>query len=259
MTTYKNLEVNYLENGIVKVYFSREKQLNALNTDLLKELDSLLDELNKKEDIKALIFTGKGKAFVAGADISEMKDLGSSEAKNFAKLGQDVFEKIEKFKVPTIALVNGFALGGGCEIAMATDIILSSNKAKFGQPEVTLGIIPGFSGTSRLAKRVGISVAKEIIFTGDIIDSNRAKEIGLVNHVFEPDALDDEGLNLVNKIIKNSIYALSNSKKSIDLSYNKDIGEANEIEREHFSDLFSNGEAKEGMSAFLEKRKPNFK
>ncbi|MDP4147439.1 MAG: enoyl-CoA hydratase-related protein, partial [Bacillota bacterium] len=180
------------EGKIAIVTINRPKAMNAFNTETLTELDLVVDELDKDNDILAVILTGAGKAFVAGADISEMKDMNVIEGRKFGILGNKVFRKLESLAKPVIAALNGFTLGGGCEVAMACDIRLASAKAKFGQPEVSLGITPGFGGTQRLARLVGQGVAKELIFTGRMIDAEEAFRIGLVNKVVDPEALMEE-------------------------------------------------------------------
>lgn len=235
------------------------KTLNALNYSTLKEIGKAIDMVEKDEEIHVLIITGEGKAFVAGADINEMKNLNTIEARNFAKLGIDIFRKIELMEKPVIAAVNGFALGGGCELAMSCDIRLAGEKAKFGQPEVTLGITPGFGGTQRLSRLVGIAKAKELIFTGDIISAEEAKEIGLVNSIYNQEELMNETLKLADKIVSASQLAVRYSKTAINTGAdtNMDIGLS--FEKNIFGLCFATEDQKEGMTAFVEKRKPNFK
>ncbi len=243
---------------ICTLTISAEKSLNALNTKILSEIDDFLDHLDEKT--RVLIITGAGeKAFVAGADISEMSNLNGEEGRKFGKYGADVFYKIETLPIPVIAAVNGFALGGGCELAMACDIRIASSKAKFGQPEVGLGIIPGFSGTYRLPRLVGLGNAKELIYTGKAIRADDALRIGLVNRVVEPENLMEETVALAKQIIAKSASAVAAAKLSINTEYNEAPEKAIEMESLNFGKCFDNYDQKEGMKAFLEKRNPDFK
>lgn len=200
----KNIIFNE-SNGIAEVIINRPKALNALNNQTITELGEVINEISKRKDIKTVIITGAGeKAFVAGADIVEMKDLNSMEARDFSRLAQKVFSDIENMPQIVIAAVNGYALGGGCELSMACDIRLASKKAKFGQPEVNLGILPGFAGTQRLPRLVGKGIAKELIFSTDMIDAEEAHRIGLANKVYEPEELMDKARELANKIMSKS-------------------------------------------------------
>ena len=242
--------------GILKV--NNPKTLNALNTEILKELDSIIDMLKEDDEIYVIIISGEGKAFVAGADITEMKDLNSIEGRCFGKLGTDVLRKIELMDKPVIAAVNGFALGGGCELAMCCDIIIAGENAKFGLPEVTLGISPGFGGTQRLPKIVGIGKAKELIYTGAVIDAHEAERIGLINRVYPQEDLMEEAVKMATKISSVSQTALRNAKNAIDISMDTNIDIGTSFENDAFGLCFSTEDQKEGMSAFLEKRKPKF-
>lgn len=243
--------------GILKI--NNPKALNTLNSEILKELDSAIDIIQADDEIYVLIITGEGRAFVAGADISEMKDLNSIEGRSFGKLGSDIFRKIEIMDKPVIAAVNGFALGGGCELAMCCDIILAGENAKFGLPEVTLGISPGFGATQRLPKLVGIAKAKELIYTGNIIKSDEATKIGLANRVYPQEELMDEALKMANKIASASQTAIKYSKRAIDISVDTNIDIGTSFENDAFGLCFSTEDQKEGMTAFIEKRKPEFK
>lgn len=221
-------------------------------------MDSFISTID--ENTRVLIITGDGdKSFVAGADIAEMKDKNQAEALEFAKLGAGVFRKIETLDIPVIAAVNGYCLGGGCELAMACDIRLASVKARFGQPEVSLGIIPGFSGTYRLAKLVGPSIAKELIFTGKVIKADEALRIGLVNAVYEPENLMNEAIALAENMLAKGPIAISYAKKCIDAELDLDADDAIAFENDMFCKLFATEDQKEGMTAFLEKRAPEFK
>lgn len=247
------------ENNIAIITMNRPKALNALNSITLKELDAVIDEIALDDDVHAVIITGEGKAFVAGADIGEMSGLSSIEGKKFGILGNLVFRKLEKISKPVIAAVNGFALGGGCELCMACDIRIASVKAKFGQPEAGLGITPGFGGTQRLARLVGEGRAKELIYTCDLINAEEAYRIGLVNKVVAPEALLDEAKTMAAKICKNAPIAVAQCKSAINRGLQMDIDNGIEYESEAFGMCFSTEDQKEGMNAFLEKREKNFR
>lgn len=246
------------QNNLAILKFNRPEVLNALNSEVLLELNDKLDLVMNDSEVNVVIITGNGKAFVAGADISEMRDKTPEEARKFAALGLKVFRKIELMEKPVIAAVNGYALGGGCEIAMSCDIRIASEKAKFGQPEVGLGIIPGFAGTQRLSRLVGIAKAKELIFTADIIDAKESEKIGLVNKVVKPEELMDEVIGLAKKITSNAQIAVKYSKTSINRGNETDIETGMEIEKQLFGLCFATTDQKEGMTAFLEKRKSVF-
>jgi enoyl-CoA hydratase len=243
--------------GILSI--NRPKALNALNSQVLEELDEAIDMIKKNEEIHILIITGEGRAFVAGADISQMKDMNLFEARRFAEKGLGLFRKIELMEKPVIAAVNGFALGGGCELSMCCDIRIASYKAKFGQPEVGLGIIPGFAGTQRLSRLVGLGRAKELIFTSDMIDAEEAYRIGLVNKVVPAEELMDEALVMANKIISKGQIAVRFAKTAMNIGIETDIETGMNIEKDLFGLCFATMDQKEGMEAFLEKRKPNYK
>lgn len=255
---YKYLLVEEKEQGVLLVTINKEKSLNALNSEVLKELNELFRAIDACEKTKAVVLTGAGKAFVAGADISEMSTLSAAEGYAFGKLGMDTFMLIEKCSKPVIAAINGFALGGGCEISLACDIRVASSKAKFGQPEVGLGITPGFGGTQRLIRAVGPGYAKEMIYTGGMIDAQEALRIGLVNHVYEPEQLIEEALKMAYAIAKNAVKAVQYAKSAINYGVQADIETAMEIERTSFGLCFATEDQKEGMKAFLEKRSANF-
>jgi enoyl-CoA hydratase len=255
---YENLLIKK-EGNIAKLIINRPKALNALNSQVLEELNEALSNIEKDDEVFVLIITGEGKAFVAGADITEMKNMTPEEARKFAKLGLEVFRKIELLEKPVIAAVNGFALGGGCELAMSCDIRIAGDKAKFGQPEVGLGITPGFAGTQRLSRLVGIAKAKELIFTGDMIDAFEAEKVGLVNKVVSQDELMEEVTNLARKIASKGQIAVRYSKTAINRGIESDIETGMAMERELFSLCFATEDQKEGMTAFVDKRKPNFK
>jgi enoyl-CoA hydratase len=255
---FKNVIVEIKEKvGIVRI--NRPDALNALNAETLNELNKATRNLSfDNENVRVIILTGEGKAFVAGADIAEMKDMSALEAREFSHLGQRVVNFIATQEKPVIAAVNGFALGGGCELALACDIRIASDKAKFGQPEVNLGVIPGFAGTQRLSRLVGIAKAKELIFTGDMVDAQTAHAIGLVNQVVPPDQLMTTCMDLANKIASKGPAAVRLAKTAINKGLQADLTTGSWYEAEAFGLCFATGESKEGMSAFLEKRKPNW-
>jgi len=246
------------EIGIITI--NRPKALNALNSQTLVELGNVINEVAESKEIKVVIITGSGeKAFVAGADIKEMKDLNALKGKELARLAQKAFSAIENMPQMVIAAVNGFALGGGCELASACDIRLASTKAKFGQPEVTLGITPGFAGTQRLPRLVGKGIAKEMISTGDMIDAQEAYRIGLVNKVYSPEELLPKAIEMASKIASRGPVAVSLSKAAVNDGMNMDTESAYKYEADIFGLCFATEDQKEGMTAFVEKRKAEFK
>ncbi|MCK4695087.1 MAG: enoyl-CoA hydratase/isomerase family protein [Candidatus Cloacimonetes bacterium] len=254
---YKYLIVEQKEKiGYIK--FNRPEVLNAVNIETVLEVEKVMHEFNDNKNILVIIITGEGKAFVAGSDISRLAKMDALEAREYSQVGQRILSFIENMEKPVIAAINGFALGSGCEIAMACDIRIASEKAKFGQPEVKLGIIPGHAGSQRLPRLVGIGKAKELIFTGDIIDANEALRIGLVNRVTTPESLMEEAKNIANKIIANGPTAVRVAKTVINRGIDTNLTTANSYEMEAFSMLFSTNEAKEGIKAFMEKRKPEW-
>jgi len=254
----KNLVIEKNE-GVCTVKINNPQSLNALNAQVLSELEYAFDMIRDEDDVRVVVLTGEGKAFVAGADIAYMRELNASQAKKFSEDGSRVFRKIETLNKVVIAAVNGFALGGGCELAMACDIRIASVKAKFGQPEVGLGIIPGFSGTQRLARLVGLGRAKELIFSGGHINAEEAYRIGLVNKVTETEELMEETYKIADKIKSNSTAAVLYSKECINRGTETDIETGIAYESNVFGLCFAFEDQKEGMSAFLEKRKPEFK
>ena len=248
--------IKYEEDGIAGVLtINRPKDLNALNSQVLEELDRTLDDIDTNK-IRALIITGAGeKSFVAGADISEMSALTKEQAQKFSKKGNDVFRKIETFPIPVIAAINGFALGGGCEIAMSCDIRICSTNAIFGQPEVSLGITPGFGGTHRLARLVGMGMAKQMIYTAQNIKAEEALRIGLVNGIYLGNELLNEAKKLAESIAKNGPIAIKMSKKAINEGTQLDMDRAIEIEEKLFGECFETSEQRDGMQNFLNKNK----
>lgn len=234
---------------------NRPEALNALNEQVLRDLDAALDAVEANDEVLVVILTGAGRSFVAGADIGQMKDLTPVQAKKFGSYGNQVFLKLENFPKPVIAAVNGFALGGGCELSMACDIRLASEKAKFGQPEVGLGITPGFGGTQRLARLVGPGMAKQLIYTAKNIKADEALRIGLVNAVYPAQELLPAAEKLAGTIAKNAPIAVRACKKAINDGLQVDMDRAVTIEEKLFGSCFETADQKEGMGAFLEKRK----
>nr|WP_284708260.1 short-chain-enoyl-CoA hydratase [Sporomusa sphaeroides] len=247
------------DNGIGMITLNRPKALNALNSELLTELNGLLDEIAQDDSVKVVIITGSGdKAFVAGADIAEMQNISPLEGRAFGKFGQAIFNKLENIPQPVIAAVNGFALGGGCELAMACDIRIASDKAKFGQPEVGLGIVPGFGGTQRLPRLIGKGRAKELLYTADMINAEEAYRIGLVNRIVAADELLSTAKELAEKIMARAQAAVRLCKAAVNTGMDTDLESGIAYESEVFGLCFATADQKEGMSAFIGKRKPNF-
>lgn len=244
------------EGHVATITINRPKALNALSTAVLTDLNAALDEVAADQDFYALIITGAGeKSFVAGADIAEMKDKSVEEAAEYGKFGNAVFRKIETFRCPVIAAVNGFALGGGCELAMSCDIRVASENAVFGQPEVGLGITPGFGGTQRLARLVGAGIAKEMIYTARNIKADRVAQIGLVNKVVAAEELSATVMKMAQGIAKNAPIAVAYAKKAINNGLQTDIDSGIAIEVEEFSNCFATEDQTYGMTCFLEKVK----
>jgi enoyl-CoA hydratase len=249
-----------VEAGVGIATFNRPKALNALNNATIAELGSLLDEVAQDGAVRALVLTGAGdKAFVAGADISEMAALSPIAARRFAEAGQGTFAKLEALPIPTIAAVNGFALGGGCELAMACDLVYASDRARFGQPEVNLGLMPGFGGTQRLARRVGLMRAKELVLSGEMVDAAKAKEIGLALEVVPAERLLAYALEKAQKIASRAPVGVALAKRALEVGAGVDLATGCALELDAFAVLFSTDDAREGMRAFLEKRAAAFK
>jgi enoyl-CoA hydratase len=256
---YKNLLVE-VADGIALVKINRPQVLNALNRETLLDLQQAMKEVEGRKDVRAVILTGEGeKAFVAGADIAEMKAMNATEAVVFSRLGHEALGMIENLTKPVIAAVNGFALGGGLEIALACDFIYASEKAKLGVPEVTLGIFPGFGGTQRLPRLIGTGRAKELIFTGKMVDAHEACDLGIVNKVFPPDKLMEEVTKTARTIAQNGPVAVSMAKGAVNAGYDEGREEGEAIEMTAWGNSFATHDQKEGMGAFLEKRRPQFK
>lgn len=238
--------------GILTI--NREKALNALNRKVLTDLNTAIDQIEANEGIYVVILTGAGRSFVAGADISEMKDFNAVSSKAFADYGNKVFLRLENLNKPVIAAINGFALGGGCELSMACDIRLASEKAKFGQPEVGLGVTPGFGGTQRLPRLVGYAKAMELMFTGRIFGAEEALSMGLVNAVYPPDELMSKAIEMAKLISEQAQIAVRISKQCIRQGMQTDINTAATYEALAFAVCFDTEDKDEGMTAFLEKR-----
>lgn len=255
---YENLLVDVYDR-IATITINRPKSLNALNSATMHELSAALEEIAGGRDVGVVLLTGAGeKAFVAGADISEMREFTPLQILEFSRFGHGVLGKIERLPQPVIGVINGFALGGGCELAMACDILLAADTARFGQPEVNLGIIPGYGGTQRLPRLVGRNIAKEIVLTGEMISAQRAYEIGLVNRVVPQAGLMETAREIARKILEKAPVALSTAKSVMNRGIDLDLESACALEANAFAVMFSTGDGAEGMTAFLEKRKPVF-
>ena len=247
-----------LEGEIAILTISRPESLNALNSLFFKEINAYLDSFNEKNEVKVLVITGDGKAFVAGADIAEMQNMTKDEAFQFSKIGQNTYLRLENLDIPVIAAVNGYALGGGCELALACDFRISNNYAKFGLPEASLGLIPGYGGTQRLSRLTGLGNTLFLQLTTQMIDAKEALRMGIVQKVTEADELMNEALKIAKKITHNGPNAIKMLKKVIRDGYKSDLDKAYDLESTEFSKLFEI-DGSEGMKAFLEKRKPNWK
>jgi enoyl-CoA hydratase len=248
------------QDGVAVVTIAREKQLNALSSQVLSELLVAVQELEHDLEVRAVVLTGAGdKAFVAGADIAEMTSMTPTQARGIAELGGAVGEAIERAHTPWIAAVNGFALGGGCELAMCCDFIYASTRAKFGQPEVKLGVVPGFGGTQRLSRRVGVGKAKELCLTGDTIGAEEALRIGLCEAVFAPEDLMGKAIAAARRAAANGPLAVAEAKRLIHVGQSISLEAACELERVAFAGLFATDDQKEGMTAFAAKRPPAWK
>jgi len=246
-------------DGPVATLAMNRPPMNPLNLALLKEMQHAVDQVAANADIRVLVITGgTGKAFVAGADIKAMVAMSQEEIVAFGTAGQGVMRSLENLDKPVIAQVDGFALGGGTELAISCDLILASTRSKFGQPEVKLGIIPGFGGTQRLSRLVGRNMAKELIYRGNIINAEEALRIGLVNHLVPPEELAATVKTIVDDIVAAGPIAVAKAKEAINMGYHKELDEGNRIEVEAFFGTFATADRLEGMRAFLEKRPPRF-
>jgi enoyl-CoA hydratase len=258
MQTFNNISLN-LVNGILTITITRASKMNALNAETMKELADAFEIVYTNNDVKGVILTGEGeKAFVAGADIAEFIGLSKEKAENLSKSGSATFTKIEKCKKPVIAAVNGFALGGGCELAMACHMRIASENAKFGQPEVNLGLIPGYGGTQRLVQLVGKGKAYELMVTADMISAEEAKNLGLVNHVTTLENLIPKSTEILTKIMAKAPVAVGIIADCVHAVFNEKI-DGYQLESEMFGVCFGTNDFKEGTSAFVEKRKAEFK
>jgi enoyl-CoA hydratase len=251
--------VTHLENGIFTITINRPDKLNALNQQVMSDLDNVMDEVYRNDEIKSVIITGAGpKAFVAGADISEFSGASVEEGKALAKRGQDIFFKIERSPKPVVACVNGFALGGGCELAMSCHFRLAAENAKFGQPEVNLGLIPGYGGTQRLVQLIGKGRALELLMSAGMIDANMALQLGLVNYVVPQDELIKKAIAILELINTKAPIAVAKCIESANAVFDE-TRDGFTVEVNAFGDCFATADMKEGTSAFLEKRKAIFK
>jgi enoyl-CoA hydratase len=248
-----------VQDSVALITVNRPKALNALSPQVVEEMGQVLETAAEDEAVRVIVFTGAGKAFVAGADIAVMAGYDALQGKNFSLKGQRVLNMIGQLPQPVIAAVNGYALGGGCELAMACDFVYASETAKFGQPEINLGIIPGFGGTQRLSRRVGPALAKELCLTGAMLDAQEAKAVGLVNKVFPAEELMEETMKVAKQMAEKGRVALREIKTVIEEGYEMDLVKACAWESDRFAVCFSSPDQKEGMTAFLEKRKPDFK
>ena len=256
---YQNIILE-LDQGVATITFNRPKALNALNTALLEELSLALNQVADDPGVGVLVLTGAGeKAFVAGADIKELAGLSPLQAKLFIHRGQNIISKISELSMPAIAAVNGFALGGGLEMALGCDFIIASDNASFGLPEITLGLIPGFGGTQRLARLIGPNLAKELIYTGRMVKSEEALQIGIANKVVAAASLKEEVTTLARGIASKGKVALRAAKQAVSYGLNTDLATGLRIEQDAFAVCMASTDAKEGTQAFIEKRKPDFK
>ncbi|TVQ18740.1 MAG: hypothetical protein EA361_01195 [Bacteroidetes bacterium] len=255
---YHGLKVE-VKDKIALITLSRPEALNALNLEVISSFNLAVKELSQNKDIRALIITGAGKAFIAGADIKELSKMKPDAAYTFSRKGQQAFDRLEQMDIPVIAAVNGFALGGGCELAMACDMRIASTTAKFGMPEVTLGLMPGFAGTQRLTRLVGYSNAMYLMTTAETVTAEEALRLGLVQIVVEPHQLMEISFEVAGKIASNGKYAVKSVKELARKSTYTAMEFGSELESEAFAGLFDRPEADEGMQAFMEKRKPQWK
>ncbi len=256
---YDTLEVAYGDNGIATLTMNRPDQLNALNEQVIDDLLAATKELSRRDDVRVLVITGAGRAFVAGADIKQMNGFDAAHALGFARKGHEAMDALSALPYPVIAAVNGFALGGGLELALACDLIYASDKARLGLPEVGLGIVPGFGGTQRLGRTIGWHHARDLIFSGRHVKADEALRIGLVCAVFPADEFMDKVYEVAGKIAANGPVAVHTAKRLMRHGSEMPLDEANTLEREAFGELFVTEDRKEGMQAFVEKRKPDFK
>jgi enoyl-CoA hydratase len=256
--TYQTIILE-IDGPLAMVTFNRPDKLNALSAELMQEFSQALEDIQINPAIRVLILTGQGRAFMAGADVRQFLEFDSRRAYEFIRTGQAILEKLEALPIPVIAAVNGFALGGGCEVALACDFIYASENARFGQPEVNLGLMPGLGGSQRLARLVGKGLAKELCLTGRAVDASEAKAMGLAVQVFPPEALLPQCRQIALDLAAKSRFALSQIKRVINLGYDLDLPSALELEAQAFALCFASTDPQEGVNAFLEKRPPQFK
>ncbi len=258
MGSYQNIVLSK-EGPVAILKVNRPKSLNAINPETLEEMAVCLEEIRKDREIRCLILTGEGeRAFVAGADISAMVSMSAIEGKLFSRKGQEVLRALEELPIPVIAAVNGFALGGGTELALACDLIVASDRARFGQPEINLGVIPGFGGTQRLARRVGLPRARELIYSGEMIDAETALRYGLVNRVVPAAELISEAKKMAERLASKPPIAIRQAKAAINAGIDMDLENGCRYENEAFALTFATEDKVEGMKAFLEKREARF-
>jgi enoyl-CoA hydratase len=248
-----------IDGPVALLTFNRPEKLNALNDELLQEFSRILEDIRLNSSIRVLILTGQGRAFIAGADVRQFLELTSRPAYDFIRRGQEIFKKLEQLEIPVIAAVNGFALGGGCEMALACDLIYASENAKFGQPEINLGLMPGLGGSQRLARLVGKGLAKDLCLTGRVVDAHEAQAMGLAARVFPPETLLAECRRIALDLAAKSRFALTQIKRVINLGFELDLSSALELETQAFALCFGSPDPQEGVKAFLEKRPPQFK
>ena len=261
MEGLEQLEVVKVERdgGVVTVVLSRPKALNAINAQMLHELDHVFKILSEDSSIACVLITGDGdRAFAAGADIAAMSEYGAEQAQSFAEEGHRIFQQIEDFPAPVLGVINGFALGGGCELALACDVLYASEKAKMGQPEVTLGLMPGFGGTVRLPRKIGLAAASEWIYTGNVYSAQAAKDVGLVHAIFPPDELLNEVMKIAKVIESRGGAAVRACKESMVTGLDTDLASACTDEQVAFGKLFNTDDMREGIDAFLQNRQPAF-
>jgi len=246
------------DSGIAILTFDRPQVYNALDTETVSTALSLVQEIEKDPGVRVVVLTGAGKAFISGADISEMRKKTPTQARVYSKLGHELMRTIERLSTPTIAAINGYCLGGGMEVALASDIRIASDRARFGLPETILGIIPGWGALPRVTRLLGAAVAKELVFTGDLIDARRALETGLTNHLVAHDDLMNFAMEMAGKIRRQSRFAVSRAKEVVNASSDMALEDACTLETDAFVACFESGDQQEGMEAFLEKREPKF-
>ena len=258
MAEYKHI-IFGVENNIATITFNRPKVLNAINYEVIQEFSDIIESVFDDVEIRAVILTGNGKAFIAGADVAALRSFNAAQGREFTIYGQRVLHRLEEMKKPIIAAINGYAFGGGLEVALACDIRIASSNAKMGLPEVKLGIFPGYGGTQRLTRLTNYCTAKHLIFSGDSITARRAYELGIVQEVTEPDELIDSAYNLARRITANSPIAVGMAKRTINMGMHMDLISACAFEAENYTYCFASEDRLEGMDAFLEKREPSFK